>query len=793
MSTLWRKAVRDLQGERLRSLGIVVALALGIAGFFTVLSAYAILTRALNEGYRASSPASARLRVEHLDDEAVRMAASPAGVAEAEARRTVRGRIKTGPAQWRNLVLFARPRLEGSRIDTLTLEHGAWPSGEDTIALERDALQVAHAVVGDVVRVRTDAGTERSLRVTGAVHDVGQAQARMENLVYGYVEIDALTALGQQPLYDELAIRVAGDSLDETHIRDVAASVAATLEDGGRRVARVSVPEPGQHPHAKIMGLLMLSLAVFGFCILALSGVIVFNVLTALLSGQVRQIGVMKALGGTRAQIARVYLLEAGLLGVAAVITGVPIGIGGGRWLSRSMAVFLNFDINSFAVPLWVHALVFVAGLIVPVVAALIPVVLGTRIAVRDALTPNPTPKRPYGTSAVDRALARVSGANRMLLLAVRNASRNRLRSTLTLLTLATGGLFFMSAVNVRQSLVGTVDRFYAASRADLSVTLASDQPREELESLVRGVPRVSAVEAWTVLPAMLAGAGPQAGRRDISLVVLPRTSQMVAFDFLHGERRDDPLGIVVNSALYDRLGRPTLGAPVMLEVEGRSEAFRLFGVVSEPFVPATAYASYAWLEEPARTAVANSLRVALADADAGQVEHAKEEIERRLEANGMRIVMATTKAESRYSFDQHMLMIYVFLVIVSVILGGVGCMGLITTVSLNVTERRRELGVLRALGATPAHVTKLLVGECLVLGALSWLVASAVAVPLTKLVGDFVLRRVLASGAEIAVVLEPRGIFIWLAVALLGSILASLWPARQASRATVREALAHE
>jgi putative ABC transport system permease protein len=158
-----------------------------------------------------------------------------------------------------------------------------------------------------------------------------------------------------------------------------------------------------------------------------------------------------------------------------------------------------------------------------------------------------------------------------------------------------------------------------------------------------------------------------------------------------------------------------------------------------------------------------------------------------------VRILAASTKAERRYSFDQHMLMIYVFLVIVSVLLASVGGMGLITTVSMNVTERRRELGVLRALGATPARVIRLVVFEGALIGVTAWFVATIAAVPLTKLIGDFFLRRVLASGAEIVVALEPRGVALWFGVSLLGSVVASLWPARQASRTTVHEALAHE
>lgn len=794
MRTLFAKALRDLRGERGRSASIVLALALGIAGFFAVLSAYAILTRALNNGYLATSPASATLHVARLADDDVRSVAALPGVQASEARRVLRGRIRSGPAQWKNLVLFARRDFAASRIGTVTRQSGAWPTGAGELGIERDALQVAHARVGDTVLVRSAAGRQVTLRVSGSIHDVGQAQARMENLVYGYVTLDAFAALGEEPYYDELAIRVAQQPLDEAHIRTIARAAAAHLEQRGRRVQRIDVPEPGQHPHAKIMGLLMLSLAVFGFFILALSGVLVFNVLTALLAGQSRQIGVMKALGGSRLQIASVFLLEAGLLGAAAVVAALPVGLLGGRWLCRALAVFLNFDIASYAVPPWIYALVFLAGVAVPTVAALLPVWLGTRVPVREALAAGGPAGRAYGTSVLDRALARVGGPSRVLLLALRNLGRHRLRVGLTMVTLTAGGVFFMSALNVRQSLVRTVDRFYEAARADLSVRLDTDHPRSLVEQAAARVPGVSAVEGWITIEARLPGPDDERRHNKLTLIGLPARSRLVTFDLSLGQGLGtEPDHVLVNTALHDRLKRPALESEVRLRVEGQDVALRLAGVSREPFSPPAAYVSRAFFDGRARADTVNSVGMVLAHADSAALERIKAQVEASLEAAGAPVVQATTKAESRYSFDQHMVMIYVFLIIVSCILACVGALGLVTTVSLSVSERRRELGVLRAIGATPARIAQILVLEGAAVGALAWLVATVAVVPLTKVIGDQILRRLLGSGAEIALDWEPRGVAIWLAVTLAGSVLASLWPARRAWQMSVREALSYE
>ena len=71
MTTLWKKATRDFWTERARTALVVLAIALGISAFASVLSSYAILTRELDRGYLDTNPASAVLRVDAIDDDLV--------------------------------------------------------------------------------------------------------------------------------------------------------------------------------------------------------------------------------------------------------------------------------------------------------------------------------------------------------------------------------------------------------------------------------------------------------------------------------------------------------------------------------------------------------------------------------------------------------------------------------------------------------------------------------------------------------------------------------------------------
>src|SRR5688572_23051254 len=275
MTTLWRKAIRDFWTERGRTVLVVLAIALGISAFAAVLASYAILTRELDRGYLETNPASAVLRVNSIDDELVATVLQNPDVSDAEPRRTISGQIKSGPMHWRNLMLFVVKDYGDIRVSKLEPEQGAWPPAIGEILIERDAFQVAKANIGDAVIVKTANGVEQPLVISGRVHDVGQAQARMENMVYGYINLATLVQLGEKPYFDRLNILVAENRFNEGHIRKVASDVKALVESHGHEVWRVDVPAPGKHPHSDLTGMLLLAMSSFGLFVLVLSGILV--------------------------------------------------------------------------------------------------------------------------------------------------------------------------------------------------------------------------------------------------------------------------------------------------------------------------------------------------------------------------------------------------------------------------------------------------------------------------------------------------------------------------------------
>jgi putative ABC transport system permease protein len=131
-----------------------------------------------------------------------------------------------------------------------------------------------------------------------------------------------------------------------------------------------------------------------------------------------------------------------------------------------------------------------------------------------------------------------------------------------------------------------------------------------------------------------------------------------------------------------------------------------------------------------------------------------------------------------------------VLLGIMAVIMGAVGSIALSGVLTLSVLERRREIGVMRAIGASSGTIARLFIGEGLLLGWLSWLIALPLSIPAGRLM---VLTLGNAFQLDLVYNYTPIGMLLWFAVITILSIVASWLPARSATHISVRESLAYQ
>jgi len=165
--------------------------------------------------------------------------------------------------------------------------------------------------------------------------------------------------------------------------------------------------------------------------------------------------------------------------------------------------------------------------------------------------------------------------------------------------------------------------------------------------------------------------------------------------------------------------------------------------------------------------------------------------LEDHFERMGVRVSMVSTinneRIEAEASFDA----IVALLLVMAILLALVGGLGLMGTMSINVLERTREIGVLRAIGASNRSVALVFIREGIVIGLMSWTMGALVAIPMSQGLNQALGQAVM--GIPLTYAYSLPGLWLWLVVVICLSVLASFIPARTASRLTVREVLAYE
>lgn len=798
MSPRLKKLWRDLQSARGRMIMMVAAIAVSIFGVGTILSAYTILTREISRNYMGTNPAAAFIEVDRIDDALLEFTAAQTGVTEVEPTSWIMARYELKKGEWRPLLLFVIPDFNGMKMNTFKPESGEWPPADRTMLVERAALPLTGSTVGDSLTVQTPDGEQQLVRVSGTVHDPGLAPAWQEQIVYGYISPETMNWLGEGSTLHIL--KVGFD--DPTAIDASTAALATAIKGQGYAVDEIRIPPMNIHPHQSQMNSILFMLLVFSLMALVLSAILMATMVNGLLAQQIRQIGIMKAIGARSPQIAGLYLLLILLVGLFSVALGMLPGVYAGRAFAAVVAELLNFNIVSNAVPAWVFVVELLLGTFVPLIMALGPILQTSRVTVHETLNDYGTSRRVFGERRLDAWLGKIRGLDNTLLLSIRNTFRRRSRLFLTLGLLASAGAMFITGLNTRLGWETYMANAAEARRYDLEIRFNQPQPVETVKTLITSVGGVDRVESWSIIPAAMARADgldivrtyPDGGHGSLSLREAPAGTRMIQTPMISGTWLDEvqPNAVVLNQMAAAFYPNAKIGDEIQVMVNGRTANLRLTGVVKQILTPAAAYVNSETIVSTTGlpAGYTTAVRVVTAGQSPADISAVTGRIESVLAGAGIRMKVLISENMLDSASSGHILIFIYALVLISLVMAVVGTLGLTSSMSTSVIERTRELGIMRAIGARSRIILKNIIGEGVFIGLLSWVLAVPLSIPLTRLVGYLIGS--MSFRASLPLTISPEAIAIWFAVIVVGSIGASAYPARQASQLTVRETLSY-
>jgi putative ABC transport system permease protein len=799
-----RKSFADVTRRKGRTLLVVLGIFIGVFGLTAINTAEDALFAAVS--FSLSSQAiqpDILVDVNHLDPALLPTLQSVTDVKTVQYQTVFNTQWHVSQAPGHiNMMITSYPDLRHVPLTPFQLTSGRYPNAGE-IVMEYGDLGLQQFTIGDTVVVDTAQGTTR-LRVVGLVRTPGHNPAS-SGTGEGYMsdaglqEISAGASTGLTPtnvsVDPEIAIRV------QRHATTVAATLQQLLPAHGVTVYNLSVQEhsaPQTHAIDGVFSLLRILILVA----VVMSGFLILNTVTTLVAEQTAIIGTLKAVGGTRGAIMRGYLVSVGIYSVLATLPAIALGLFGGYQLGSQLATTVPIDIGPFVLQWWIVIVGLAVGFGVPFLAALLPLWNGTHISVRDALAA-------YGVSVgsgngtMARLGQRLTWISQTAWLGLRGVFRKRWRATLTVLALTLAGVSFLVVQTASTSVASTVRSVNANIAADVEVD--TDQPLSltQLRAQLSTVGNIRRVERFWHDQSVETHWG------QMDVMAFDPDTQLYHYHLTSG--RWLATGEIGTALLSDdaltRSGL-RLGDTLTISDQGNQATLRIIGTVEQPIdhfggigaivMSLDTYNQFAGMPAGSSGDVGQAFLVQAQNRSPAAVNHLTDTLDRLLNqgatqncpqvCSGGRFGVMLLSSETTQQL-QNWIILYALLYAVALVVGIAGVLGLANALTASVLERRREIGMLRAMGASGWRIGQVFWSEGLALGGISWLAGGIIGLPLAYLFVHAFGQLVM----PLDFVIDPAAFVVMLGAIVVIATLATIVPSSRAAQIRIADMLQYE
>ena len=782
MSALTKKVFKDITHRKTRTILTILGIAIGIIG----LSAISIASSQFRSSFEYSTDITAQPDIQFYtaptSANLVEMLKQLPNIQTVQAEGFVMTRWAI-PSQHIPITVLGIVDFQHVHINHFELVEGTLP-GPNQILLESSDRALNSEHVGDRVDIQVR-GVYRKLTISGFARTRGLPSAALEQSAQGYMHESDLEALFQ--LHGVTSFEMRLNNYDQRN--ETAKQLSQVFNAHHVLVFGVNVGRNEDVPN--IANGLFATMDVLSVIAIVLSICLLLGTVTALVAEQVQYIGTMKAIGAARRQIIRHYLALVMIYGAIGTCIGLVLGVPGGYLLASYLGGLVSLDIGPLQVAPWLILECIVIGIGTPLLAAALPAYVGTRITVKEALSGYGVDS---GAAQAGRGWAQVARHAfgmfpQTVQFGMRGLFRKRTRTLLTLLTLTIAGAAFLAVQTTSYSFDTLLNQVSSTYHFDVMVSTPNAQPFSRFQQVLTTVPGVAKIEKLSQdkVPTRWGNAQLTGVQLDTQLY----QRQIIAGRWFTNSDRD---AVILSKDAASKAGLK-VGDSISIDTSYNSARWRIIGIANDYsgigpgnlgilLAPITQVDTFKHLP----TDYTDTVMIQSASSNPAAVDELATHVDDAMSAAGFPPYVTTNQQLIDQDHSKYQI-IYILLDVVAIIVAVVGAIGLSNTLAMSVLERRREIGILRSMGATGRKVALVFWTEGTSLSVLSWVLAMALGFPTAY--GFVLLQGHLLAPVPFA--FNPASLIWMLGFIVLIASLSSIGPVLGAARIKVAQTLRYE
>lgn len=794
ISTIVKKSYRDLSKRKTRTILTILTIALGVAGI-SMFAVIPLMDRAVEEEIQETNMYNVQLEVNDviLSQDDMNNIQDISNVESFEPRCIYFTKFYVGERR-NDVILIGLNNFNDQNVDIITRNSGTDP-GLLQVLTESGNIRndVFTEGKGNSIRIIDHDGIEVSMEITGEGRCLAYSGLTNMGVAVFYTSLESVQTIGNLSGYNVLSFKFEETSGDDTErtiedIRDYLVTNTSVIAFAEYPEIREEGNWPGKEILSTIMTIFYSITVVALFCSIFL----ISNTMHTIISEQKNEIASMKAIGATRAQVFRSYLRTSGLLGLIGASLGAIIG-------AAITLTFINFLGGTLGVSpgFMVHIPTILVSIIVGLsvtILASFPALLSTlRVTIREAMDSHGIATK-FGSSSIDRALKRTGWFPRTVQLGFRNAGRQKRRSISTIIqvSIAVGVMLGMMAFGF--SLDKAVSKEYDNWGHDIKVQGLETTGKpfsEDLGSVIEGIDGVNEVEAYIQSGVQYKDVEFIAfGLHYDTITILHEKIIVEGRWFTANDEIERARVFVISEAISKRAGIGYGDVVPLMTATGEYE-FTVVGISSSlMYNGMSTFFPFETMRDILKKGdIVTGFYLTTENSTHEEIDVVSTLVEDSLLELGYSAYTEVWYVLERANNMQNQMIANVVYIVGSIVVL-ITLIGLMSTLTMNILERTKEVGMLRCIGAVAKDIRRIFGSEGMLMVFLGW----ALGIPVGYLIGRLVWKAFVGvMDVDPPFFYPVINIFLVLVITLLIAIIVIQFPLRRATKLKPGDAIRYQ